>query len=163
LRPIRCDIVVDRALKDLRAAIQESGACVQPSPLPVVMADEVQLTQLFQNLIGNAIKFRAKEVPSVKIFAQRTGASWSISVGDNGIGISPQHSERIFVIFKRLHTSAQYSGTGIGLAVCKKIAERHGGRIFVEPSPERCSTFSFTLNPGEINHASSATDIPVLF
>jgi signal transduction histidine kinase len=158
LQPISCDAVVDRALRNLRLAIQESGAQIQREPLPVVMADEVQLAQLFQNLVANAIKFRAQQAPRIHISARRHDAVWTISVRDNGIGIAPEHSQRIFVIFQRLHTSRQYSGTGIGLAVCKKIAERHGGTISVEPSPEGGSIFSFTLSAGEFNHASSAEE-----
>jgi signal transduction histidine kinase len=155
LKPTRCDAVLDRALKNLRVAIQESRAWIERSPLPVVMADEVQLAQLFQNLIGNAIKFHGQEPPHIQISGHRHDASWTISVRDNGIGISPEHRERIFVIFQRLHTSAQYSGTGIGLAVCKKIAERHGGTISVQPAPGGGSIFSFTMSAGEIEHASS--------
>lgn len=146
LQAIQCDAVLDRVLKGSRLAIQESGAMITRDPLPVVLADELQLGQLFQNLIGNAIKFRAQDAPRIHISAQRNGGSWKISVRDNGIGISPEHNDRIFVIFQRLHTKTQYPGTGIGLAICKKIAERHGGRIWVEPSPGGGSTFSFTMS-----------------
>jgi signal transduction histidine kinase len=155
LEPTRCDAVLDRALRNLRVAIQESRARIERAPLPVVMADEVQLAQLFQNLIGNAIKFHGQEPPHIQISGRRHDAFWTISIRDNGIGISPEHSDRIFVIFQRLHTSAQYSGTGIGLAVCKKIAERHGGSISVQPAPGGGSIFSFTMSAGEIDHASS--------
>ncbi len=155
LQPVRCDAVLDRALKSLRVAIQESGAQIRRSTLPVVMADEVQLTQLFQNLLANSIKFRGQQVPSMHISAQRQDTSWTISIRDNGIGISPQQADRIFVIFQRLHTSAQYPGTGIGLAVCKKIAERHGGSISVQPAPDGGSVFSFTVHAGEITHAAA--------
>jgi signal transduction histidine kinase len=158
LAPVRCDVALDRALKNLRLAIQESGTEIQRSPLPVVMADEVQLAQLFQNLVSNAIKFRGPLPPRINIFAQRQDRSWLVRVRDNGIGILPEHSDRIFVIFQRLHTSAQYSGTGIGLAVCKKIAERHGGAISVQPSPEGGSIFSFTMSAGEIKNAGSTEE-----
>jgi signal transduction histidine kinase len=158
LLPVLCDAVLDRVLRILRVAILEGGAEIHRAPLPVVMAEEVQLAQLFQNLIVNAIKFRGPLPPRIEIFAHRQGTSWTISVRDNGIGIAPEHSSRIFVIFQRLHTRAQYSGTGIGLAVCKKIAELHGGSIAVRPAPEGGSIFSFTMTPGEIDHPSGQED-----
>jgi light-regulated signal transduction histidine kinase (bacteriophytochrome) len=113
-----------------------------------VLADELQLSQIMQNLIGNAIKFRRDGGVTVHIGAARTATGWNISVRDNGIGVAPEHSERIFVIFQRLHTKTQYPGTGIGLAICKKIAERHGGRIWLEPTPGGGSTFIFSIADG---------------
>jgi light-regulated signal transduction histidine kinase (bacteriophytochrome) len=126
--------------------IKEAGAVVTKDELPIVMGDETQLSQLFQNLIDNAIKFRrAEETSRVHISAQRKGNDWEFSVQDNGIGIDPQYFDRIFVIFQRLHTREAYEGTGIGLAVCMRIVERHGGRIWVESEPGKGSRFHFTL------------------
>ena len=130
--PTDCTAVFDQALANLKAAIEESGAVVTHDPLPTVMADNMQLGQLFQNLIGNAIKYHGDEPPRVHVSAEQKGNDWVFSVRDNGIGIDPQYAERIFVIFQRLHTREEYPGTGIGLAICKKIVERHGGRIWVE-------------------------------
>jgi hypothetical protein len=145
--------VLDRVLKSLKLAIEDSGAVIKRDPLPVVLADEGQLGQLFQNLITNAVKFRSKDAPRIQISAKRNGGDWKVLVRDNGIGIAPEQSDRIFVIFQRLHTKTQYPGTGIGLAMCKKIAERHGGRIWVEPSPEGGSIFYFTIGDGEMKNA----------
>jgi two-component system, chemotaxis family, sensor kinase Cph1 len=150
---VACDAVLDQVLKNLKLAIQDSGAIITRGPLPTVFAEESQLTQLFQNLLANAIKFRAADLPRIHVSAERHDAAWKIMVRDNGIGISPDQKDRIFVIFQRLHTKKQYPGTGIGLAICKKIAERHGGRIWVEPSPGSGSTFSFTIADGEIANA----------
>jgi PAS domain S-box-containing protein len=137
--------VFEAVRANLRRAIEESGAEVTSGELPVVMGDDVQLTQLFQNLIGNAIKFRGEAPPEVRVEAELQDDLWRFSVSDNGIGIEPEFRERIFVIFQRLHGGTDYSGTGIGLAVCKKIVERHGGTIWVEPEPGKGSTFYFTL------------------
>ena len=133
------------ALANLDVAVAESNACVTYDPLPTVLGDVAQLTRLFQNIIGNAIKYRGEAPPQVHVSVLEKGDEWVFSVRDNGIGIAPEYAERIFVIFQRLHTREEYSGTGIGLSVCKKIAERHGGRIWVE-SEEGCgATFYFSL------------------
>ncbi|HTQ62090.1 MAG TPA: CHASE3 domain-containing protein [Candidatus Solibacter sp.] len=153
LVPVNCDVALDRILRSLKVAIEETGTVITRDALPNVLADEGQLCQLFQNLIGNAIKFRGSAPPRVHVSAERNGTRWKLSVRDNGIGISPEHRERIFVIFQRLHTRTKYPGTGIGLAVCKKIAERHGGGIWVEPGPDGGSIFCFTIADGELANA----------
>jgi len=144
-KPVEADTALKLALANLKVAIEASQASVTFDPLPVVNADSAQLTQLFQNLIGNAIKFRRKEPPQVHVSVEKRAKDWEFSVRDNGIGIEPQHLERIFVIFQRLHTAAQFPGTGIGLAICKKIAERHGGNLWVSSQPGVGSTFHFTI------------------
>jgi PAS domain S-box-containing protein len=143
--PTDCEVLLDRVLGDLKVAMDESGAVVTHDPLPIVTADEIQIGQLLQNLIGNAIKFRNQEPPLVHVSSKRNGSAWIFSVRDNGIGIDPQYVGRIFVIFQRLHKREEYQGTGIGLAVCKKIVERHGGRIWVESELDKGATFYFTL------------------
>jgi light-regulated signal transduction histidine kinase (bacteriophytochrome) len=141
---------LNRAIKNLRGAIVDSGAGVTHDPLPSVLADEMQLTQLFQNLIGNAIKYRRAETPGVHIAARQNGAKkWIFSVQDNGLGIEPQYFERIFGMFQRLHGREEFTGTGMGLAICKKIVERHGGDISVESTIGQGSTFRFPLAAGE--------------
>jgi signal transduction histidine kinase len=145
LKPTDCNTAVDQALKNLQAAVGESRAVVKYGHLPVVMANGAQLEQVFQNLIGNAIKFRGAEAPLIQIGAEKKADDWVISVTDNGIGIAPEDSESIFEVFKRLHTRTEYSGNGIGLAICKKIIERRGGRIWVAAQPDRGCTFKFTL------------------
>jgi light-regulated signal transduction histidine kinase (bacteriophytochrome) len=154
LQPTDCAAVVQTVLRSLRMAIEESGAEIQCGTLPVVMGDAAQLTQLFQNLIANAIKFRGNQSPQIQLHAEpedAEGAFWRFAVQDNGIGIAPEYFDRIFVMFQRLHSRSTYSGTGIGLAICKKIVERHGGRIWVESAFEKGSIFTFTLsrNTGE--------------
>ena len=143
--PVSCEAVLDQVLGDLAVSVEESGAGVTRDPLPTIMADATQLTQLFQNLISNSVRFRGQQPPKIHISAARRTGDWLFSVRDNGIGIEPQYFDRIFVIFQRLHTRAEYPGTGIGLAVCKKIVERHGGRIWVESQAGQGSTFFFTL------------------
>ncbi len=143
--PTNCEAIFDRALANLKAAVEESGTVVSHDALPTVMGDDSQLTQLFQNLMGNAIKFHGEEPPGVHVSVQKEENEWLFSVQDNGIGIDPEHSERVFMIFQRLHTEADYPGTGIGLAICKKIVERHGGRIWVDSEPGKGSTFYFTI------------------
>jgi signal transduction histidine kinase len=140
-----CAQALANALANLHVAIEESRAEITHDSLPTVKGDEVQLTQLFQNLIGNAVKFRGEAVPKIHIGVQRSGAEWEFSVRDNGIGIAPEDFQRIFVVFQRLHSREKYPGTGIGLSVCKKIVERHGGRIWVESKPGQGTTFYFTL------------------
>jgi light-regulated signal transduction histidine kinase (bacteriophytochrome) len=142
---VNCDAVLDRVLKGLKLAIEDNGAVIAREPLPAVLGDSIQLSQLFQNLLTNAIKFHGEKPPLVQISAEKNGSTCKVSVRDNGIGISPDHADRIFVIFQRLHTKTEYPGTGIGLAICKKIVERHGGRIWVEPSQGGGSTFCFTI------------------
>ncbi|HEX8393317.1 MAG TPA: ATP-binding protein [Longimicrobium sp.] len=139
------EAVLRRSLEALRTAIEESGAEITHDPLPPVTGDAVQLGQVLQNLVANAVKFRGDGQPRVHVGARRAGGEWVISVRDNGIGIAPEYAQRIFVIFQRLHTRAEYPGTGIGLSICKKIVERHGGRIWVESPPEGGSVFYFTL------------------
>jgi PAS domain S-box-containing protein len=137
---------LQQALLNLRSAIEESKALVTHDPLPDVLADQMQLTQLFQNLVGNAIKYQKSGVPNVHISTSRNGGGkWIFSVKDNGLGIDPQYFDRIFVMFQRLHKRDEFAGTGIGLAICKKIVERHGGNISVESQPGQGSTFRFPL------------------
>lgn len=137
--------VLHEALGNLKVAIEESTATITHGPLPRVRGDSVQLTQVLQNLIGNAIKFRGTEPPRIEVTAEARDQEWVFRVRDNGIGIEPKQFDRLFVIFQRLHTRQEYAGTGMGLAICKKIIERHGGRIWVESAPGQGSTFLFTL------------------
>jgi hypothetical protein len=144
-KPVDCNAVLNNALANLKFAIEESGVVVTHDTLPEVMADATQLSQLFQNLIGNAIKFKSEQPPQIHIGVERTGQEWRFAVRDNGIGIEPQYGDRIFIIFQRLHTRDKYPGTGIGLAICKKIVERHGGNIWIESQPQHGATFFFTI------------------
>jgi PAS domain S-box-containing protein len=146
LRKVPSENALQKALTNLRIMIKQSGAVVTHDALPTVRADETQLTQVFQNLVGNAIKYRRAEDPRVHVSAARNdGNEWTFSVGDNGLGIDPQYFERIFILFQRLHGRDEFEGTGIGLAICKKIVERQGGKIWVESQPEKGSTFYFAL------------------
>lgn len=140
-----CNHAVEQALANLQGAIRQTQAVVTYSELPAVMGDISQIVQLFQNFVGNAIKYCQDAPPAVHITACKQEENWLFSVSDNGIGIAPQHQERIFKIFQRLHTQREYSGTGIGLAICQKIVERHGGSIWVESEPGQGSTFHFSL------------------
>ena len=143
---IDTDAALDRALLNLRTSVRERGAEIIRDPLPGIFADEIQITQLFQNLVGNALKFgKADSPPEIRITARLEGDHHVISVADNGIGIEPKFTDRIFKIFQRLHAKGEYDGTGIGLAICKRIVERHGGTIAVESEPNVGSTFSFTI------------------
>ncbi len=145
IAPVDCEELVRDTLVGMQTTVAESGAKVVVSDLPTVRADEGQLRQLFQNLIGNGIKFRAEEPPRVEVSAERDDGAWRFSVEDNGIGIDPRHAERIFTVFKRLHTRDQYAGSGVGLSICKRLVERHGGRIWVERGELGGSRFCFTI------------------
>lgn len=159
LVPIMLEDVLNRVIRTLQLAIDESKAVITHDSLPQVMADQGQMLQLFQNLIGNALKFRSDKPPEIHIGVRREKDQWLVYVRDNGIGIDAQFWERIFIIFQRLHTRDEYQGTGIGLAICRKIIERHGGRIWVESEVEKGSTFYFTLNPAE-EAVLASQDVP---
>jgi hypothetical protein len=143
---VDCESVLDTTLRQLKLAIEESGAVIERGPLPRVTGDEMQLVQLFQNLLRNAIKFRNKHSPRIKVSACAGPESgWTFSVEDDGIGIEERHYGRLFNVFQRLHSRTEYPGIGIGLAICKKVVERHRGRIWVESRPGAGSKFSFTI------------------
>jgi chemotaxis family two-component system sensor kinase Cph1 len=142
---VDCNAVVEEVLSGLQSAIQESGAAITHAQLPAVWADRTLMTQVFQNLIGNAIKFRGKERPAVSVEAEEDGHQCLFSVRDNGIGIAPEFAENIFVVFQRLHARAEYPGNGIGLSICKKIVELYGGKIWMESQAGSGSTFKFTM------------------
>lgn len=145
LQPTSCQTALNQALVNLGGVIEESAAIVTSLDLPEVMADETQLVELFQNLVGNGIKYRGPEAPRVSVTARQESDRWLIDVADNGLGIDPQYFERIFGMFQRLHRRDEFDGTGIGLAISKKIVERHGGTITVESEPGRGSTFRFSV------------------
>jgi light-regulated signal transduction histidine kinase (bacteriophytochrome) len=136
---------MEEVLLTLGPAIQESGAVVTHGALPVVWTDRSQIVQVLQNLVGNAIKFHGNEPPVISVQAEKTGGQWLFSVSDNGIGIPPESVQSIFTVFQRLHTRAEYPGNGIGLAICKKIIEHCGGKIWVESQVGRGSIFKFTI------------------
>jgi chemotaxis family two-component system sensor kinase Cph1 len=142
-----CGAVLAKALLNLQTAIAQSGATITSDPLPTVIAEEVMLMQLLQNLISNSIKYRGREAPRIHVSAERDAEGWLFAVRDNGIGIDPQNADRVFGMFKRLHGS-EIPGTGIGLAICKKVVERRGGRIWVESEAGRGATFKFTIPGG---------------
>jgi len=144
-RTTECGGVVEQALKSLQSAVQESGAVVNWNGLPMVMADPSQLAEVFQNLIANAIKFHGAETPVIQIDSEKNDHEWVLTVSDNGIGIPPENWQDIFVIFRRLHTRTEYPGNGIGLSICKKIIERHGGKIWIEAQAKPGCCFKFTL------------------
>lgn len=144
LEPADCGVILERAITNLKVAITESSAVITHDPLPTVMADDTQLLHVFQNLIANAIKFRGNEPPHIHISVTRNENEWTFSVRDNGIGIDPEYNERLFNIFKRLH-GREYPGIGLGLSICKKIINRHGGKIWVESEPGKGATFYFTI------------------
>lgn len=153
-----CEAILTKTLTNLRTAIEEDGAVITHDPLPVVNAQATQLGQLFQNLIGNAIKFRSDQAPRIHISASLNGKEWLFSVRDNGIGIESEYADRIFVIFQRLHSMGEYSGTGIGLALCKKIVERHEGRIWFESELGKGATFYFTI-PASLREGAQPSEI----
>jgi signal transduction histidine kinase len=163
LAPTKLDEVFNGVLNSLRLQIEESGAHVTRDDLPRVLGDDVQLGQLIQNLVGNAVKFRKKgATPNIHVEAVVKDGMWLVSVKDDGIGIAPEYAEKVFVIFQRLHRREEYGGTGIGLAVCKKIVERHGGRIWVESKEGEGATFFFTLRPARHAQEPEIEEPPVL-
>jgi len=145
--PIDSEAAFDQAIANLRVAIEKGEAVITHDPLPPLIADNSQIVQLFQNLLGNAIKFHGKEPPRIHVSARQENNEWVFSFRDNGIGIAPEYFDRVFVIFQRLHSREEYPGTGTGLAICKRIVERHGGRIWVESELNKGSTFYFAIPP----------------
>ncbi|MGC1357584.1 MAG: ATP-binding protein [Xanthobacteraceae bacterium] len=145
--PIKVEsaLVLENAILALKAAIDESGAEIVRCELPAVRADQAQLGQVFQNIIGNAIKFHSDRQPLIRIGAEQRNGKCQFRVEDNGIGIDKQYADRVFQMFRRLHERGQYEGNGIGLAIVKKIVERHGGRVWFESEPGRGTTFYFTI------------------
>ena len=145
LTPVNLNIVLEQAYLNLKASIEETNAELTNDPLPTLLLDEQLMIQLFQNIIGNAIKYRSEKTPQIHISAKKEINQYVFSVQDNGIGISPEHLERIFTIFKRLHTNQEYEGTGIGLSIAQKIVQQHGGQIWAESTPDEGSTFYFSI------------------
>ncbi|MGH7814080.1 MAG: sensor histidine kinase [Candidatus Binataceae bacterium] len=156
---VNLDPIIERVLSALKLRIEETGAAVSCDPMPAVIGEEVRLYEVFQNLIGNALKFCGEAAPAVHVGCARRNGEWLFSVADNGIGIAPEYQERIFAMFQRLHGRAEYPGTGIGLAICKRIVERHGGRIWVESQPGKGAVFSFTLPAMETEEDSANESI----
>jgi signal transduction histidine kinase len=150
-----CNRVLSEALLNLSAATEESGAVITNDNLPTVVADKTQMVQLIQNLVANAIKFRNKDHPCIHVSSEQENGTWVFSVSDNGLGIDPEYYDRIFAIFQRLHGKTEYPGTGIGLAVCKRIVERHGGRIWVDSESGKGSRFYFTMPVSESRSGNS--------
>lgn len=147
-RVVDCEAVLGRALEGLGRAIKENEAKIVRDPLPRLLADARQMERLFQNLIANSLKFRDRGIPRIHVGAVRKGMEWEFFVADNGIGIDPKDAGRLFKLFQRLHSVGEYPGTGLGLAVCRKIVERHGGRIWVDSAPGKGATFRFTIPAG---------------
>jgi len=137
--------VVEKTLSVFETQIRETGARIDRDPLPILAVHDVHLTQLFQNLIGNALKYRGQEPPRIRISAQRLNGMWEFTVADNGIGIDPAYQHQVFGIFQRLHGGGKYAGSGIGLAICQKLVQRYSGRIWVDSQPQQGSRFMFTL------------------
>jgi signal transduction histidine kinase len=164
VKEVDLGVILDKVSEDLKMAITESGARIGLPKLPVVWANEIQMGQLFQNLFANAIKFRSAEPPRIEVSCEDKGAHWCFRVKDNGIGLDPKHGERIFQMFKRLHGKHQYPGSGIGLALCRRVVEMHGGAIGVESAPNEGATFWFTLpkGPNEAHSASRQTSGPMV-
>ena len=151
-RELALSSLLDMAIQNLKSKIDATGTEIKVHELPFVRVDESQIVQLFQNLVGNAIKFSGNKAPVIEIFSEKRENDWIIKVKDNGIGIDPQYADQIFVIFKRLHRENEYQGTGLGLAICKKIIESHGGDIWVDSLPGKGSTFSFLLPANVISY-----------
>ena len=149
--PVLIEVALDDVIFNLKSSIEENNAKITYDNLPTVMGDLSQIRQLFQNLISNAIKFHGDEPPEIHISAKEFEKEWLFSVSDNGIGINQNHQEQIFSIFKRLHTRNEYDGTGIGLAICKSIVERHGGKIWVESDEKNGSTFFFNMSKSDMD------------
>jgi light-regulated signal transduction histidine kinase (bacteriophytochrome) len=145
LKPTDTDRIIDDILEGMREALATARARVSRDELPVVLADGVQLGQVFQNLMGNAVKFRSVASPEIRVGCRELAFEWEFSVADNGIGIEPEQSDRVFQMFQRLHARGEYEGSGIGLAIVKKIVDRHGGRVWFESAPGEGTTFFFTL------------------
>jgi light-regulated signal transduction histidine kinase (bacteriophytochrome) len=145
MKEVSCQHVLEQILASLQQTIRESRATITHDALPTVVGEELQLTQLFQNLLTNALKYRGKDPPHIHIGVEQRDSEWLFRVRDNGIGIAPQHQQRIFLLFQRIHERGKYPGTGIGLAICSKVIETHGGKIWVESEEGKGATFFFTL------------------